>query len=127
MNEILTVMIRTIASFSFLTWNDKCEIQTWDDIGLRFLFFLTFNSVIEICYFIPVHNLFNVLYKGTRTVTDVFSLFYSKVVNKKTIFIIQPPLPLRRSRGLLCCSGRRFCGNAGAGGAAGMDPACPAW
>ncbi|KFQ57417.1 hypothetical protein N333_06136, partial [Nestor notabilis] len=43
------------------------------------------NSVIGICYFIPVHNLFNVLYKGTQTGTDVFSLFYSKVVNKKTI------------------------------------------
>ncbi|KFR11242.1 hypothetical protein N306_09630, partial [Opisthocomus hoazin] len=36
------------------------------------------NSVIEICYFISVHNLFNVLYKGTQTVTDVFSWFYSK-------------------------------------------------
>ncbi|KFV84407.1 hypothetical protein N308_12174, partial [Struthio camelus australis] len=36
------------------------------------------NSVIGIRYFIPVHNLFNVLYKGTQTVTDVFSLFYSK-------------------------------------------------
>lgn len=61
--------------------------------GLSFLFFLfffwTFNSVIGICYFIPVHNLFNVLYKGTQTVTDVFSLFYSKVVNKKTLLITQ--------------------------------------
>lgn len=57
-------------------------------------FFLTFNSVIGICYFIPVHNLFNVLYKGTQTVTDVFSLFYSKVVNKKTIFIVQLLGPL---------------------------------
>lgn len=64
-------------------------------VGLSFLFFfLTFNSVIGICYFIPVHNLFNVLYKGTQTVTDVFSLFYSKVVNKKTIFIIQLLIPL---------------------------------
>lgn len=97
MNEKLTVMIRTIAFFFFfLTWNDKCEIWTWEDSGLRFLFFLTFNSVIEICYFIPVHNLFNVLYKGTQTVTDVFSLFYSEVVNKKTIFIIQLLLPLSK-------------------------------
>lgn len=60
-----------------------------------FFFFLTFNSVIGICYFIPVHNLFNVLYKGTQTVTDVFSLFYSKVVNKKTIHHTAPsPLSL---------------------------------
>ncbi|KFQ32770.1 hypothetical protein N331_06822, partial [Merops nubicus] len=43
------------------------------------------NSVIEICCFIPVHNLFNVLYKGIQTVTDVFSLFYSRVANKKTL------------------------------------------
>lgn len=102
MNEILTVMIRMIASFLFCCffkrWNDKCELGVWEDIGLRFLFFffLTFNSVIEICYFIPVHNLFNVLYKGTQTVTDVFSLFYSKVVNKKTIFILQLPFSLGR-------------------------------
>lgn len=61
----------------------------WVEVSI---FFLTLNSVIEICYFIPVHNLFNVMYKGTQTVTDVFSLFYSKVVNKKTIFILQLPL-----------------------------------
>ncbi|KGL72963.1 hypothetical protein N309_03515, partial [Tinamus guttatus] len=39
----------------------------------------------EFCYFIPVYNLFNVLYKGTQTVTDVFSFVLLKVVNKKTI------------------------------------------
>ncbi|KFP39842.1 hypothetical protein N324_11879, partial [Chlamydotis macqueenii] len=43
------------------------------------------NSVLELCYFIPVHNLFNVLYKGTHTVTDLFSLFYSEVVNKPAL------------------------------------------
>lgn len=68
--------------------------RQWVEVSI--FFFLTFNSVIEICYFIPVHNLFNVLYKGTQTVTDVFSLFYSKVVNKKTIFIIQLLLPLSK-------------------------------
>lgn len=52
-----------------------------------------------------MHNLFNVLYKGTQTVTDVFSLFYSKVVNKKTILILQLPFSLGRGRGFHQCSG----------------------
>lgn len=72
--------------------------RQWVEVSI----FLTFNSVIEICYFIPVHNLFNVLYKGTQTVTDVFSLFYSEVVNKKTIFIIQLPLPFAEGAEVCC-------------------------
>ena len=70
-------------------------------MGLRFLFYLTFNSVIEICYFISVHNLFNVLYKGTRTVTDVFSLFYSQVVNKKPLLSASSPCLSRKEQRVL--------------------------